>query len=117
MGARKIVLLSTLACGCVALARADDIVIDAANVAAAAPEVAVETGITDLKRTLVEVLKARRQEEFDYIDKVTTFVDQKKLPREMVESTFNWARKKPRHQFQYFEAALRVRAKAIGVDL
>jgi hypothetical protein len=35
----------------------------------------------------------------------------------MFDSTFLWARKKPRHKFQYFKQALTVRAAGIGVTL
>ena len=39
------------------------------------------------------------------------------LPRDMFTSCFIWARKKPRHQFQYFRQALTVRAAEIGIKL
>lgn len=73
--------------------------------------------IDDLKKTLEQVLKARRPEDFAFVARVVELVDAGTLPRDMVESTMNWARKKPRRQFQYFEFALRARAKQIGVEL
>ncbi len=81
------------------------------------PALADNQGIENLKKTLGEVLRARRPEEFAFIDKVGDLVEDGTLPRSLVESTFLWARKKPRHPFQYFEQGLRVRAKKIGVDL
>lgn len=79
--------------------------------------VADSEGIENLKKTLEEVLRARRPEEFAFIDVVTDRVANGTLPRSLVESTFNWARKKPHYKFQYFEQGLRVRAKKIGIVL
>jgi hypothetical protein len=74
--------------------------------------------IENLKQTLEQILRARRQEEFDFIARVVDLVDAGTLPREMVESTMLWVRKKnPKRPFPYFEQALRVRAKEIGVEL
>ena len=74
--------------------------------------------IENLKQTLEQVLKARRQEEFEFIARVVQLVDAGTLPRDMVHSTMLWVRKKNhRRPFQYFEQALRVRAKEIGVEL
>jgi hypothetical protein len=78
---------------------------------------AAADGIDDLRKTLAEVLRARRPEEFGFLDRVTALVDKGTLPRSMVVSTFNWARKKPRHPFQYFEFGLRERASRIGVHI
>ena len=77
----------------------------------------VADGVGDLQKTLAEVLRARRPEEFAFIDRVVELVDHGTLPRDMVVSTFNWARKKPRNPFQYFEFGLRERAKKIGVSI
>jgi hypothetical protein len=86
--------------------------------AAAAPLQEVEDDeIEDLRKTLTEVLRARREVEFEFVDRVLLKVKQGALPRSMVVGTFNWARKKPRHPFQYFEYGLRERAKQIGVVL
>jgi hypothetical protein len=84
----------------------------------ASPAAETTQQIENLKQTLEQVLRARRQEEFDFIAKVVGLVDDGTLPRSMVESTLFWVRKKnPKRPFQYFEQALRVRAKAIGVEL
>ena len=71
----------------------------------------------DLKSILEKGLRARRPEEFAFIEVVVTKVDNGILPRETVESTFLWARKHAKNEFQYFQHGLRERAKKIGVDL
>lgn len=73
--------------------------------------------IEDLRKTLAEVLRARRPQEFAFLDRVVDMVDKGTLPRTLVVSTFNWARKKPRHAFQYFEFGLRERAKRLGIHI
>jgi hypothetical protein len=70
-----------------------------------------------LKDTLAKGLKARLPEEFAFVDRVVKMVDHGRLPREMVQSTFLWARKKPVHQFQYFEHGLKMRAEEVGINL
>jgi len=52
-----------------------------------------------------------------FIDRTVSMVQAGTLPRDMFTSCFIWARKKPRHQFQYFKQALTVRAAAIGISL
>lgn len=69
----------------------------------------------DLRTTLQKGLKARRPEEFEFINQVIALVDAKVLPITMVQSTFIWARRVPRTPMPYFERALRLRAKRIGV--
>ena len=44
-------------------------------------------------------------------------VNDGELPAELFEGTLEWARKKPRHKFQYFKHALILRAAQIGIDL
>jgi hypothetical protein len=56
-------------------------------------------------------------EEDGFIDRVLARVDKGTLPLDMVESTFLWARKKTRHKFQYFKAALIQRAAAAGITI
>ena len=71
----------------------------------------------DLKDRLEKGLKARRPEEFKFIDRVVALVEKDKLPLSMVDGTFHWARRKAKHRFQYFEAGLRKQAKKIGVKI
>lgn len=56
-------------------------------------------------------------EEQGFIDRVLDLVDEGVLPSAMVLSTFDWARKKRDHKFQYFRFGMIVRAAAIGVKL
>jgi hypothetical protein len=70
-------------------------------------------------------LKARTKADFAFIDMVVERVNQGKLPRKMVDSTFLWARNRarirptthPLRPMVYFQPALVLRAKAIHVKL
>lgn len=62
-------------------------------------------------------LRTAAPEEDGFIDRVLARVDQGTLPLDMVESTFLWARKKPRHKFQYFKNGLILRAQNAGIQL
>jgi hypothetical protein len=56
-------------------------------------------------------------EEDGFIERVVVLVDRHKLPLDLVQSTFIWARKKPRNKFQYFKRALLYRAAKRGISL
>jgi len=70
-------------------------------------------------------LKARTRSDFAFIDRVVARVDQRRLPRRLVDGTFLWARK--RAQFRsgsrqlrpmiYFRPALTLRARRLGIVL
>ena len=80
--------------------------------------VAVEVG--DLKQQLEKGLRARRPEEFKFVELVVKMVANDTLPLPMVKGTFLWARKKAmttRYPFPYFERALRVRAAKKGIKI
>jgi hypothetical protein len=62
-------------------------------------------------------LHTTAEEEHGFIERTVKMVTDGKLPREMFTSCFIWARKKPRHKFQYFKHALTTRAEAIGIKL
>ena len=84
--------------------------------AAAGPEVA------NLNETLRYVLRARRPQEFAFVDLVTQKVKQGDLPIEMVLSMMKWSVERARERnskipFPYFQEGLRLRAKEIGVEL
>jgi hypothetical protein len=81
-----------------------------------------------LNETLRSVLRCRRPQEFAFVDLVTQKVEQGQLPKAMVLSMMNWARKRSRDEtaagrrqndipFPYFQEGLRRQAEAIGVDL
>jgi hypothetical protein len=67
--------------------------------------------------TMKAALRTAAPEEGGFIDEVLAKVDKKVLPLDLVESTFLWARKKPRNQFQYFKRALILRATQQGISL
>ena len=62
-------------------------------------------------------LRTANIEEEGFIEHVVTLVEQGRLPRSLFDSTFLWARKKPRHKFQYFKWALTARAADVGVAM
>jgi hypothetical protein len=71
-----------------------------------------------LRETLEKGLRARLPEEFEYIDRVVTLVDQGVLPLSLVLSTFKWARKQHQvYPFVYFKLGLRERAGKLGIPL
>jgi hypothetical protein len=52
------------------------------------------------------------------VDRVVGLARAGKIPAELVESTFDWARKKPyAHRFQYFQRGLTLRAAKAGITL
>lgn len=73
-----------------------------------------------LQEELEKGLKARRPEEFEFIARVVQMVEKKQLPLDLVNSTFQWARKRTRFERYpcvFFERALRLRAAKLGIDL
>jgi hypothetical protein len=56
-------------------------------------------------------------EEDGFVDRVVDLAHRGVLPLSMVDSTFQWARKKNRHRFQYFKRGMILRAARIGVQL
>ncbi len=76
--------------------------------------------VTDLKQQLEKGLRARRPQEFAFVNLVVTMVADNELPLALVKSTFLWARKKAlttRYPFPYFERALRERAAKLGIEI
>lgn len=71
----------------------------------------------DFKQQLEKGLYARRPEEFAFIDRVVQMVELNQLSRELVTSTFLWARKKQPYPYVYFERGLKVRAARLGVTV
>ena len=56
-------------------------------------------------------------EEDGFIDRVVDMVNRGILPADLVESTFLWAKKKPRNKFQYFKRGLILRASQQGIPV
>ncbi|MFZ1937166.1 MAG: hypothetical protein WCB27_24410 [Thermoguttaceae bacterium] len=75
-----------------------------------------EAGVLDANVMKV-VLRAGIPREQDFIDYVVARVDKGTLPLDLVQSTFLWARKKPRKKFYYFKQALILRAADRGIHL
>ncbi|MGD0655794.1 MAG: hypothetical protein ABSA16_15760 [Thermoguttaceae bacterium] len=68
--------------------------------------------------TMKAALRTATIEEGGFIDYVLAKVNKGLLPADLVDGTFQWARKKPyKHRFQYFKQALIVRAAGIGVKI
>ncbi len=68
--------------------------------------------------TMKAALRTATPEEGCFIESVMKKVKKGILPADLVDSTFEWARKKPyKHRFQYFKQALVVRAAAIGITI
>lgn len=74
------------------------------------------TGLT-LKTQLQKGLKARRPVEFQYIDQIIDLVEEGKLPRKLVVTTYLAAQQQPRRPLQYFQLALAARARGLNVRL
>jgi len=70
-----------------------------------------------LKQKLADGLETRAPAEIAFIKKVVSLVNDGTLPESLVDSTFDWARKKEKHKFQYFRQALIVRAKQMGIQM
>ncbi len=78
-----------------------------------------------LRDQLTAGLKAKTKADLAFIDKVVVQVEQGKLPRRLVDSTFFWSRdravrKSPTRRLRpmvYFQPALTQQAKRIGVAL
>ena len=74
--------------------------------------------VLSLEDQLNTGLKARRPEETEFIGEVARLVNEGKLPRKLVDSTFIWAvRRRQTYPFPAFERALRLQADRLGVAL
>ncbi len=62
-------------------------------------------------------LRTATPEENGFVDRVVGLAQAGTLPPQLVESTFQWARKKPKFRFQYFKRGLTLRAARLGITL
>lgn len=62
-------------------------------------------------------LRTATPEENGFVDRVVGLAQAGTLPPQLVESTFQWARKKPNFRFQYFKRGMKVRAAQLGISL
>jgi hypothetical protein len=67
--------------------------------------------------TIKAALRTATPEEKGFVEKVVRLMNKGKLPRALVENTFDWARRKNDHRFQYFKQALTVQATKLGFSL
>ncbi|NLY00258.1 MAG: hypothetical protein GXY83_29525 [Rhodopirellula sp.] len=67
--------------------------------------------------TIKAGLHTAAPEDEGFVERVVDLSNQGKLPAKLVDSTFQWARKKPRNKFQYFKRGLILRARRIGIEL
>jgi hypothetical protein len=86
-------------------------------VSAPAQEPLPAGAVIDLQDQLERGLKARRPEEFAYIERVVELVRQQQLPLDLVRSTFQYARRKRPYPIQYFHRALTIRAAQVGIAI
>jgi hypothetical protein len=90
------------------------------NVTPAKPNRAVQ-----LRDRLITGLKARLKSEVAFVDRVVALVQTRRLPQRLVDQTYLWARKRAgatrdgrtRRPILYFQGALTLRARRIGVAL
>ena len=75
----------------------------------------ITADVADLQDQLEAGLQARRPQEFAFIARVVAMVSANRLPRSLVQSTFEWARRKQPYPFPYFQRALIIRAARIGI--
>lgn len=69
-----------------------------------------------LKDQLEKALRARRPQEFGAIAEVLEGVEQGTLPLDIVQTSFNWSRKKRANRVQYFILAVNAQARRRGID-
>lgn len=75
-----------------------------------------ETFVLDAEKMKV-ALHTSTEQEGGFIEYVVARVQAGKLPADLVESTFLWAKKKPRRKFFYFKMGLIERAAKQGIKL
>jgi hypothetical protein len=63
------------------------------------------------------ILRTTTDEEGGFVTGVVAKVNAGTVPMDMFQSCLLWARKKERHRFQYFKAALMARAADAGISL
>ena len=71
----------------------------------------------NLQQRLESGLKARLPSEFAFIRRVVQLVDEGKLPEDVVQAAFNWARERRPYPYQYFVRAIRELAARRGVRI
>jgi hypothetical protein len=67
--------------------------------------------------TIKAALRTATPEEGCFVERIVAMTNAGRIPVELVDSTLQWARKKPKHRFQFFKQALIVRAAKQGIEL
>jgi len=62
-------------------------------------------------------LRTATPEENGFVERVVGLAQAGTLPPQLVESTYQWARKKPNFRFQYFKRGMIIRAARLGISL
>lgn len=68
-------------------------------------------------RTMKAVLRTATVEEEGFIDRAVNAALDGTLPPSVVDSSFEWAKRKPKHKFQYFKQAVLHQAAQQGVEI
>lgn len=89
---------------------------DDAALARQRPETASSAVQVTLKDQLEKALRARRPQEFAAIAMVLESVEQGTLPLDIVQTSFNWSRKKRANRVQYFILAVNAQARRRGIN-
>ena len=74
-------------------------------------------GELTLRELLEKDLRARREMEFTFIQRVVDRVEEKKIPLDTVMTMYRWSKHKSRRPYQYFEKGMKVQAARLNVDL
>ena len=72
------------------------------------------------EQQLNAILRARLQEERDFVAAIVRMVGDGKLPRNLVDTSFGWVRKRrayTNYPFIYFERVLRLQAARLGIAI
>lgn len=77
----------------------------------------VRAGTTLDAPTMKAALRTETIEEEGFIEKVVKKAHDGALPPALVDTAFQWARKKPKHRFQYFKKGLITLAAEQGISL
>jgi hypothetical protein len=78
---------------------------------------AVPADTTLSAKAIKASLRTATPEEGDFIERAVAAAESGKLPPAVLESTFQWAKRKPNFRFQYFKRGLSYRAAKLGISL
>ncbi len=67
--------------------------------------------------TIKAALRTATPEEGGFVERIVNLTKDGVLPADLVDSTFQWARKKSKHRFQYFKRGVIARAAALGITI